>query len=198
LIAMSRAAVHHADAILDATRTLVLREGTGRATVEAIARASRAPVGSLYHRFGSRDALLAELWVRAVRRSQAAFLAAAADDDPEQAAVSAALSIHDFANQERDDARLLVSFRREDLLRGARSAKVTRELKDLNVPLHCAVTSLARRLYKRAAQRTIQRTVLAVIDIPQGAVRRHLIAGSKFPVELRAQLAAAVRAVLRQ
>ena len=59
-------------------------------------------------------------------------------------------------------------FGARDLLRDARSANVTRELKDLNVPLHCAVTSLARRLYRRATQRTIQRTVLAVIDIPQG------------------------------
>jgi AcrR family transcriptional regulator len=191
-------AVHTRDGMLDAARELVLEHGVQNASVSAISERSGAPVGSLYHHFGSRDALLAELWVRAVRRSQAAFLAAAAHDDPEQAAVNAALSIHDFAKQERDDARLLVSFRREDLLRDARSAKVTRELKDLNDPLHCAVTSLARRLYRRATQRTIQRTVLAVIDIPQGAVRRHLIAGSEFPVELRGQLAAAVRAVLRQ
>jgi AcrR family transcriptional regulator len=194
---MARGALHHTDNILDATRTLVLQAGTGGATVEAISRATNAPVGSLYHRFGSRDALLAELWVRAVRRSQAAFLAAAADDDPDQAAVNAALSIHDFAKQNRDDARLVVSFRREDLLRDARSSKLTRDLKDLNVPLHSAVTSLARRLYGRATQRTIQRTLLAVIDIPQGAIRRHLMAASELPSELRDQLAAAVRAVLR-
>jgi AcrR family transcriptional regulator len=194
---MMRQAQHRADDILDAARELVLERGVQSATVDAIVKESGAPVGSLYHRFGSRDRLLAELWMRAVRRSQAAFLAAARHAEPEQAAVDAALSIYDFVQRHRQDARLLVSFRREDLLHDARLPRVIRELKELNRPLEDAVTELARRVFGKATRKTVEQTILAVIDIPLGVVRRHLVAGSELPTWLREQLEAAVRTVLR-
>ena len=59
---MTRLALHRVDAILDATSRLVLEKGVRSATVDAIARRSGAPVGSLYHRFGSRDRLLVQMW----------------------------------------------------------------------------------------------------------------------------------------
>jgi AcrR family transcriptional regulator len=65
-------------------------------TIAEIARASGAPVGSLYHRFGSRDDMLAQLWIRAVRRSQASFLTAVDSGDPIQGAVAGATAILDF------------------------------------------------------------------------------------------------------
>jgi AcrR family transcriptional regulator len=190
-------ALHHRDTILDAARELVLERGVQNATVSAISKESGAPVGSLYHHFGSRDDLVAELWVRAVRRSQAAFLAAVRHPDPEQAAVDAALSIHDFVREHRDDARLLVSFRREDLLHDARSRRLIRVLDELNSPLGQAVMTLARRLFGRATPAAVEQTTLAVIDLPFGAIRRHLVAGAEPPAALREQLAAAVRAVLQ-
>ncbi|MET0995380.1 MAG: TetR family transcriptional regulator, partial [Mycobacterium sp.] len=42
---------HETDVILDATRALVLAEGPRAASVAAIATASGAPAGTLYHRF---------------------------------------------------------------------------------------------------------------------------------------------------
>jgi hypothetical protein len=132
-----------------------------------------------------------------VRRSQAAFLAAARHADPEQAAVDAALSIYDFVQRHREDARLLVSFRREDLLHDARSPRLIRELTELNRPLEDAVTNLARRLFGKATRKTVEQTILAVIDLPMGVLRRHLVAGSELPTWLRDPLEAAVRTVLR-
>lgn len=194
---MSPKALHAKDAILDAARALVLEHGVQNATVTAISAESGAPVGSLYHHFGSRDDLVAQLWIRAVRRSQATFLAAASDPDAEAAAVGSALSIHDFAQANRPDARLLVSFRREDLLHDARSPRSIATLEDLNRPLGAAVTDLARRCFGRATRDTIERTTFAVIDLPFGAIRRHLVANSEFPPALRDQLRAAVHAALR-
>jgi AcrR family transcriptional regulator len=194
---MTRLTQHPADDILDATRRLVLDKGVKSATVDAIAAESGAPVGSLYHRFGSRDGLLAELWVRAVRRSQAAFIAAAEHPDPEEAAVRAALSIHDFVRRHREDATLLASFRRHDLIREARSPGLIRELKELNRPLEEALARLARRLFGKPTRAAMEQTVLAVVDIPMGAVRRHLLAGSELPDALAEHLETAVRAILR-
>ena len=82
---MPRPTLHSTNAILDSARKLLLEQGAGSATIEAIAGASGAPTGSIYHRFGSRDAMLARLWIRAVRRSQENFLAACAAEDPRAA-----------------------------------------------------------------------------------------------------------------
>ena len=144
------------------------------ATIDAISRHSGTPVGSLYHRFGSRDRLLAEMWVRGVRRSQAAFIVAARHREPEQAAVDAALSIYEFVRQHPADARLLTSFRRHDLVRDARSPGLIRELQQLNQPLEAAVTVLARRVFGKPTCRAVAQTLLATIDIPMGMVRRYL------------------------
>ena len=133
---MGRQRVHQPHTILDAARTLVLEQGAGAATVGAIAGASGAPVGSIYHAFGSRDVLLARLWIRAVERSQTRFLEALADaGDPLDGAVAAALSVYDFARDEPGDARLLVSLRREDLIQMPLPADVATELAELNRPI---------------------------------------------------------------
>ena len=75
---MARPRLHGDDAVLDAARDVVLEAGSGAATTAAVSARSGAPVGSLYHRFGSRDRLLAELWLRTVRRFQDGLLAVAA------------------------------------------------------------------------------------------------------------------------
>src|SRR5829696_1614167 len=125
---MPRPQVHTTDAMLDAARDLLLGEGSRSATVEAIADASGAPVGTIYHRFGSRDELVARLWIRAVYRSQASFLAALEDDDPRRAAVAAALSSVEFCEGRPADARLLPSFRREDRVRARPTGPLADEL----------------------------------------------------------------------
>ena len=69
-------------------------------------------------------------------------------------------------------------------------------LEELNRPLEAAILELARRLHGRATRTALEQTTFAVIDLPLGAVRRHLIAGTPLPSSLRAQLEAAVRAAL--
>lgn len=195
---MPRPQLHDTDAILDAARDLLLSQGARRVTVEAIAEASGAPTGTLYHRFGSRDELVAQLWIRAARRSQARFVSALETEPPERAAVAAALSILDFCREEPADARLLASFRREDLLRRTPTGELADQLAVLNKPIEHAVTTLAGRLYGRATRPAIQRTLLAVFDLPYGAVRRYLTAGEVVPAGLRKHLGRAVSAVLHE
>ena len=193
---MPRPQLHTTDAMLDAARDLLLEDGSWKATMDAIAQASGAPTGSLYHRFGSRDELIARLWVRAVQRSQASFIAALEDDDPRQAALAAALSIIDFCEEHAADAQLLMAFRREDLVRSLPPGPLAEEVAELNQPVGRAIADLARRLYGRRSRTALERTLLAVFDLPYGAVRRHLIAGDPLPTSLRGDLTRAVEAVL--
>jgi AcrR family transcriptional regulator len=182
--------------MLDAARDLLLGEGSRSATMEAIADASGAPTGSIYHRFGSRDELIARLWIRAVYRSQASFVAALERDDPSEAALAAALSIIDFCEEHPADAQLLVAFRREDLVKTIPDGPVAEELAVLNRPVERAVVALARRLYGRPTRAALDRTLLAVFDLPYGAARRYLISGAPLPKALRADVSRAVAAVI--
>lgn len=193
---MPRPQLHPTDTMLDAARDLLLDRGSRSATMEAIAEVSGAPTGSLYHRFGSRDELLARLWIRAVYRSQASFIAAMEHEDAREAALAAALSIIDFCEEHPEDAQLLVAFRREDLIKVTPEGSFADELHELNRPVERAIARLARRLYGRRSRAALDRTLLIVFDLPYGAARRYLITGAPFPPGLRADLASAVGAVI--
>jgi AcrR family transcriptional regulator len=184
--------------MLDAARDLLLGEGSRSATMEAIAAASGAPTGSIYHRFRSRDELITRLWTRAVYRSQASFIGAMEQEDAREAALAAAISIIDFCEEHPADAQLLAAFRREDLLSAAPKGALAQELEELNRPVERAVVQLAVRLYGRRTRTAVDRTILAVFDLPYGAARRHLISGTALPSGLRDDLAAAVAAVLER
>lgn len=195
---MPRPQLHPTDTMLDAARGLLLADGSRAATIEAIAAASGAPIGTIYHRFGSRDALIARLWVRAVYRSQASFLAALEQPDAGEAAVAAALSIFDFCAEHPGDAQLLAAFGREELLGLTPDGPLADELRELNRPVQRAVVDLAKRLYGKRTRAALDRALLIVFDLPYGAVRRHLIAGQPLPSTLRANLETAVRALVQK
>jgi AcrR family transcriptional regulator len=193
---VARPQLHATDTMLDAARELVLERGARAATVAEIARVSGAPSGSIYNRFTSLDDLLAQMWIRAVRRSQADFVLAAAASDAREAAVAAALSVYDFCVEHPADARLLLAFRRSDLLAGPLTEQAREELERLNEPVQKAITELARRLYGRAGSSRVDLLLLALFDLPHGAVRRPLLAGQRLSPGRRTALAAAVRAAL--
>ncbi len=196
LARVARPELHPTEGILDAARSLVLEDGVGAATVAQIARTSGAPTGSIYHRFSSVDELLAQMWVRAIRRSQVEFAAAADLPDPLEAGVAGALSVYDFCVRHPTDARLLLSFRRTDLIRKPISPAMARELEELNAPVGAFTADLARRLYGSATAENRDVVGLAVFDLPQGAVRRPLIDGQPLTAGRRRALARAVRAAL--
>jgi AcrR family transcriptional regulator len=89
--------------ILDATRGLVLAHGPRAASVAAIAKASGAPAGTLYHRFGNRDGVVTAAWLRALERFQSRALAAAAGTALDTATAMAVAAIS-YARELPDDA----------------------------------------------------------------------------------------------
>jgi hypothetical protein len=136
--------------------------------------------------------------MRAVYRSQASFVAVLEEPDPKEAALAAAMSIIDFCEEHPADALLLVSFRREDLIRTAPEGPLADELGELNRPVERAVVNLGRRLYGKRTRAALHRTLMVVFDLPYGAVRRYLISGARMPPGLRADPTRAISAVLDQ
>jgi AcrR family transcriptional regulator len=182
---------HETEAILDAARGLVLAEGPRAASVAAIAKASGAPVGTLYHRFGNRDGILAATWLRALDRFQHLAMAATAESAV-AAAVAMALSAIEFAREFPGDARLLLTVRPEDLV-DADGGDLAAAVTTRNAPLVDRLRQLARELYGTDDRRSLDALQRAVVDLPYAAVRRHV---ADVPEWLAGDLADSVRALL--
>jgi AcrR family transcriptional regulator len=187
---------HDSDRILDATRTLVLRDGPRAASVAAIARESGAPVGTLYHRFGNRDGVLAAAWLRALERFQRCALTAAADPDPLAAAIAMAVSQVAFAREQPEDARLLLTLRRDDLLDADPGEDLRARLDAINEPLLAKLLELTQALRASTGPRALDAITRAVVDLPNAAVRRHARDGTRPPAWLQADIATAARKLL--
>jgi AcrR family transcriptional regulator len=185
---------HQTDVILDTARGLVLTDGPRAASVAAIAKASGAPTGTLYHRFGNRNGILAAAWLRALERFQSQAMAAAADS-PLETAVAMAVSLVSFARELPEDARLLLTLRPSDLLDGEPDSTFVNTLATMNAPLLARVTDFARQLYGRTDERTVEAVTRAIADLPYGVVRRHAY-DNPMPSWLEGDLAAAARALL--
>ena len=185
---------HETDVILDAARALVLAGGPRAAGVAAIAKESGAPAGTLYHRFGNRDGILAAAWLRALERFQSRAMAAEVRA-PADTAVAMAVSAIGFARELPEDARLLLTIRPGDLLDGEPDAQFQQTLAEMNAPLVDKVRELAQQLYGSGDPRAIDAVSRAVADLPYAVVRRHAH-DEPMPPWLEADVAASTRAVL--
>ncbi|WP_327098238.1 TetR family transcriptional regulator [Nocardia vinacea] len=186
---------HDTDVILDAARTLVLIDGPRAASVAAIAAASGAPVGTLYHRFGNRNGVLAAAWLRALERFQDRVKAAADEPDPVEAGVAMAVASIHFGRELPDDAKLLLNLRPSDLLDGGPDAEFRARLDQMNAPLIDHLRRIAAARFGRDGDREIDAISRAVVDLPYAALRRHAQAPT-LPTWLEADLTAAARALL--
>lgn len=205
---MARATKHGSEEILDAALGAVLDGGPRAAGVAAIAAASGAPVGTLYHRFGSRDELLAAVWLRALERFRDVYLVAAAEPaesaesaesaDPMLAAAAMAAAVIAFARLHPADARLLLVTGLAELLDAPPSEQTRARLQAINAPIGRAIRGLARRRYGRADRRHLDRVRLAVVDLPMGALRRWAHDGKAPPRWAEAEVAAAAAGILSE
>ena len=186
---------HDTDQILDAARTIALRDGPRATSVAAIAHESGAPAGTLYHRFGRRDGVLQATWLRALGRFHAEVLADADDPDPVAAGVAIAVGAVRFARRWPDDARLLVVVRRTDLLDGGPDSDFEQRLAVMNAPVDGALARIARALGRTDA-RAKEVVTAAVVDLPGAAIRRHARPGTGVPGWLEESIAATARRLL--
>ena len=166
---------------MDAAMRLVAKGGPSAATISGIAGMLDAPVGSIYHRFGSRDLLLARLWVRTIKRFQRGFIEALEAGDVDQAAFGAALYNVDWTRDHLDEAKVMLLYRAEDLAEKW-SEELGEELSTLNAGVVAAIRAHATRRYgEEADAAAVRRVVFALVDVPYAAGRRHLIAGEPPP-----------------
>jgi len=136
----------------------------------------KAPIGSIYHRFPSRDVLLAEVWIRVAEQFQREFLEVLAGDG-----LSASLHTVDWVRRYPNEGRLLLLYRREDLISGDWPEQLKDQVASLSRQLDTAIRSFAKGLYGHVTAETLRRTAFALVDVPLAAVRQHLQEGQSPP-----------------
>src|SRR5262245_45991808 len=164
--------------------------------MSAIARSARAPTGSIYHRFESRDVLLGEVWLRAAEAFQDAFFNVLRGTPARDAGLSAA---HFFIERVRTDlaeARVLFLHRREDFVDRGWPTGMKERAKRLKDQVDTELRDFSRRLCGRADPRTLRLVTYAVLDLPFAAIRRHVAANEIPPAFLDLAITATYRAVL--
>src|ERR1700761_5784428 len=108
---MGSARFSNAD-FLAAAKSQALAEGPQAVTVESVITKLRAPRGSFYHRYESRDILLGELWLSIILSYQEGFVAAIEAND----GLAAALHVPRWSREHLDDAVLLLTHSRHDFV----------------------------------------------------------------------------------
>jgi AcrR family transcriptional regulator len=178
---MPRASEYDADQIVTAAGHLIATSGPGAATINAIARAVGAPTGSIYHRFRSRDVLLAQVWLRAATAFQAEFVRRLAGSQPRRAGLAAALYMAQRVREKPREARLLLVHRREDFIDRGWPAGLSRQSQALGRQIDDALRDFSRRLTGRADAQAVRIVTFAVVEAPFAAVRRHVVANEAPP-----------------
>ena len=169
---MPRPARYSVDELLDAAAALLAADGPAAVTMSAVARATGAPSGSMYHRFPTRAVLCGELWMRTEERFHAGFDSAlSASDDPQARCVAGAGTPCSGAAIIRVEAQVLLA--------GADALC----LADWPDRADGAPEAFAPQTAPAAAglPADVDRVNAAVIDIPYAVVRRHLIARRAIP-----------------
>jgi AcrR family transcriptional regulator len=180
------------DQVLDAATAGVVRFGPG-VTIAEIAREMSAPVGSIYHRFESREHLLVQLWLRSIGRFHVGLLEAAADPDVERAFIRSALHVPHFCREQPATSLTMTLFRQQRLVRDP-PAGLGAAVVAVNQDVDAALTDLVRRRWGRNTERRQRLAVTAVRQSPYGLVRPYV--GGAVPAWLDQVVEASTRAIL--
>jgi len=155
---------------IDAARVLANARGPAAVTVDSVAQHLKAPKGSFYHRFASRDALLGELWLQTVLAYQQGFVTAIEAGD----GLAAALHIPRWSRAHLDDARLLLLYSRHDFVQGDFPAPLRRGVREQAERFEACLSRFARDVFGRAGPSQLKRATFVLAEVPIAAVKGYL------------------------
>ncbi len=162
---------------LGAALALAAEHGPGAVTVAAISSRLKSPTGSFYHRFESRDALLAELWFNTVLAFQQGITAALEAGD----GLRAALHTPAWVREHLDEGRLLLLYHREDFVHGDWPRALLDALSEQGRRGEARLKKFARDTFGRAGPTEVRRAQFILSEVPVAAVRQHLMRRERPP-----------------
>ena len=181
------------DDVLDAALACVARIGP-HVSIGEIADQLQGPVGSIYHRFASREVLMVRLWLRCVQRFQVGLFQLAETADPHQALLAMALHIPRYCRAHPNEASGLTLFRQDRLLIDC-PLEVRGEVSTMNDALIRLARDVTKLRFGRISRTNQQRVTLATQVAPYGLVRPYL--GGPVPRLVDDATVASADAILR-
>ena len=166
---MGHAAFDNSD-FLGAALALAGERGPAAVTIAAISAKLKAPTGSFYHRFASRDALLAALWFKTVLAFQEGIEAALDAGD----GLKAALHTPRWVRGHPNEGRLLLLYHRDDFVQGDWPVALRDALADQARRGKERLRKFARDTFGRAGPNEIKRAQFVLSEVPVAAVRQYL------------------------
>ena len=190
---MGQARFDRAD-FLRAAREIVVARGPTAVTVGSVSERLKAPTGSFYHRFASRDQLLGELWLSTVRTFQ---------DEAEKAIatggwLAAALHTPAWARTNFDEACFLLLYNRDDFLWSEWSEQLKRGFAEQARRVEHWVRKLAREELGATKKSDLLRASFVLIDVPMAAVRPHLRLRERPPPMVDELIRATYKAIIKR
>jgi AcrR family transcriptional regulator len=175
-----------------AAHELMIAHGPAAVTVAAITERLGAPTGSFYHRFASRDVLLAELWLATVFAFQEGLIAAIEAED----GLAAALHTPRWARAHPGEASFLLLHRRDDFVRGNWPASLRKRVAEQGRQVEAGLKTFARLHLGGTGAEQLRRAQFVLVDVPLAAVRPHLESRETPPTLVDDLVASTYRAIV--
>ncbi len=166
---MARPARFSPDDVLDAAASAIAEHGRG-ATLAQVAQALGGPTGSIYHRFASREELMAELWLRSIRRFHVGLLAAYRVKDPHEALLAATRHIPTYCREHPVEA-LAMTLHRQPVLAASGPVGLREQARRINDEVDAALRALVPARFGTASDESFRLLMVATRMSPYGLVR---------------------------
>ena len=164
--------------ILEGAKHVSAEIGPQKLTIAAVAERAGVPVGSIYHRYASRDEILAAVWLDFIEEFQEHWLAELEGEDVVRAGLAAVRYACDWVRRHPREARLMLLHRRKDFASDRWPASYRRRAEGLARRAGASVMRYASRLTGRAGAAELRHVRFALVDVPTAALKRDVEAGA--------------------
>src|SRR3984885_665745 len=167
---MGHAKFEQAD-FLAAALAIAAAEGPAAVTIASISTLLKAPTGSFYHRFASRNVLLGALWLRTVLNFQEGITAALDAKD----GLQAALHTPAWTRAHPEEARLLLLYDRRDFVHGDWPDELRDGVAEMTRRMEGAAQRRAQAVFGAVGPDETRLAQFLITEMPVAAVREHLL-----------------------
>src|SRR5258708_22721715 len=154
-----------------AALAIAAEHGPSTVTVAAISDRLKAPTGSFYHRFASRNILLGALWLRTVFDFRQGVTEAVDAGD----GLRAALHTPAWVREHMAEARLLLLYDRDDFVQGEWPEELRERVAAMTEDMRAGAKRYARLVFCSHGPEEDRLANFLVAEVPVAAVRQHLI-----------------------
>lgn len=158
---------------LAAARDLAATGGPASVTVSSVTGRLGAPVGSFYHRFASRDVLLANVWLDTALAFQTGFVAAIKAGD----GLAAALHTPIWVRSHLKAARAFLLYHRDDFAHGNWPQDLKDRVARQGRRVDAAYKRFARDAFAGVGANELQLARFVLAEVPKAAVGSYLRKG---------------------